>query len=383
MCEKQDIAARRARDLERYHRRAAERKAKGLCPKCGKRPPATHRSQCGVCAAKRRPADLERYHRRTAERVARGLCPKCGKQPPAPDRQLCEPCNEKQKGASRARDARLRAEGKPRRDPARARAYERERSRKERAERQAEGMCTRCGKHPAAEGRASCEPCLEKRRASDRAKYAAGKAAGLPYGGSNIEAKRRAARLKSKRRQKARRDAGLCIRCGKQPPVEGGTTCRPCREKRQAAERRQYHERRAEGLCARCGGPVHDGLSRCGPCAVIEEAGKCPERKNARSRELYAERRARGVCTACGAPSQGASRCAPCAERSYHGSDHFRGVPVWDPSFTVIELETGREIGTFDSEADVAFCLAFEKLSRDQVEVVSDASPMSSFTAWE
>ena len=383
MCEKQDIAARRARDLERYRRRAAERKAKGLCTKCGKRPPAPHRSQCGVCAAKRRPADLERYHRRTAERIARGLCPKCGKQPPAPDRQLCEPCNEKQKGASRARDARLRAEGKPRRDPARARAYERERSRKERAARQAEGTCTRCGKYPAAAGRASCQPCLEKRRASDRAKYAAGKAAGLPYGGSNIEAKRRAARAKSKRRQKARREAGLCIRCGKRAPVEGGTTCRPCREKRQAAERRQYHERRAEGLCARCGGPVLDGLSRCGPCAVIEEASKCPERKNARSRKLYAERRSRGLCTSCGAPSQGASRCGPCAERSYHGSDHFRGIPVWDRSFTIIELETGRELGTFDSEADVAFCLAFEKLSRDQVEVVSDASPMSSFTAWD
>ena len=119
-----------------------------------------------------------------------------------------------------------------------------------------------------------------------------------------------------------------------------------------------------------------------GPCAVIED-GRDPERKNARSRELYAERRARGLCTSCGAPSQGASRCAPCAERSYHRSDYFRGIPVWDPSFTVIELETGRELGTFDSETDIALCLVFEKLRRDQVEVVNDASPMSSFTAWE
>ena len=331
----------------------------------------------------RKQRDRERVARRTAERIAAGLCPRCGERPPAPERSVCDDCAAKRNAASRARDARLRAEGKPRRDPARARAYESERSRKERAARQAEGMCTRCGKHPAAEGRASCEPCLEKRRASDRSKYAAGKAAGLPYGGSNIEAKRRAARLKSKRRQKARREAGLCIRCGKRPPVEGGTTCGPCREKRQAAERRQYHERRAEGLCARCGGPVLNGLSRCAPCAVIEEATMNPARKNARSRELYAERRAAGRCTSCGAPSQGASRCEPCAKRSYENSDHFRGIPVWDPSFTVIELETGRELGTFDSEADVALCLALEKLRRDQVEVVSDASPMSSFTAWE
>ena len=381
MCE-QDIAARRARDLERYHRRTAERRAKGLCLKCGKRPPAPHRSQCGACAEKRRPADRERFHRRTAERTAQGLCPKCGKQPPALDCQLCEPCGEKRNRASRTRDARLRAAGMPRRDPQRAREYERERARRETEARRAAGLCTKCGQAPAVEGRASCEPCLEKRRAGDRASYAAGKAAGLNYGGANAEAKRKSGRLKSKRRQKARREAGLCIRCGKQPPVEGGTTCAPCRDRRQAAERQQYHERRADGLCTRCGGPVLDGLSRCAPCTVIDERSRSPEPKNARSRKLYAERRARGLCTSCGAPSHGAARCAPCAERSYHRSDHFRGIPVWDPSFTVIELDTGQELGTFDSEADVAMCLVFEKLRRDQVEVLNDASPMSFYTAW-
>ena len=60
----------------------------------------------------------------------------------------------------------------------------------------------------------------------------------------------------------------------------------------------------------------------------------------------------------------------------------FRGIPIWDPTWTVIEIATGREVGTFDSEADVAFCLVFEKLGRDQVEVLCDASPMSSCTSW-
>ncbi|MCY3827713.1 MAG: hypothetical protein OXF89_01110 [Rhodospirillaceae bacterium] len=329
-----------------------------------------------------RAADRERFRKRTAARVAQGMCPRCGERPPVPERSLCGPCNEKRNAASRARDARLRAEGKPRRNPGTARQYERERSRREAAERKAAGLCTRCGTEPAAPGRSSCEPCLEKRRAADRARYAAGKAAGLPYGGANADAKRRAGRAKSKRRQKARLEAGLCIRCGQHPPVEDGTTCAPCREKRQAAEKRQYAERRAAGLCTRCGAPVHDGLSRCAPCAVIDEAGRNPERKNARSRKLYAERRAAGLCTACGAPSQGASRCAPCAEKSYHGSAHFRGIPIWDPRWTVVELDTGREHGPFDSEADVALCLAFEKLDRNRVEVVSDASPMASLTSW-
>ena len=69
-------------------------------------------------------------------------------------------------------------------------------------------------------GRRSCEPCLEKRRRADRARYAAGKAAGLPYGGADPEVKRRAGRAKSKRRQKARIKAGLCIRCGARPGAE-------------------------------------------------------------------------------------------------------------------------------------------------------------------
>ena len=47
----------------------------------------------------------------------------------------------------------------------------------------------------------------------------------------------------------------------------------------------------------------------------------------------------------------------------------------------MIEIATGREHGPYDSEADVALCLAFEKLSRDEVEVLADVSPMASLTA--
>ena len=35
MCDHEDIELRRKRDLERYHRQTAERRAKGLCLKCG------------------------------------------------------------------------------------------------------------------------------------------------------------------------------------------------------------------------------------------------------------------------------------------------------------------------------------------------------------
>ena len=331
----QDVEALRAQYRESYHRQTAERRAKGLCVNCGKCPPTPGRTRCEPCAAKKRPGDRARHHRRTAERVARGLCPKCGKRPPAPERSQCQPCLEKDAAAGRARDARLRAAGVPRRDPAREREYERERTRCQTEARREAGLCTACGKVPPVPGRASCEPCLEKRRAWDRAKYAAGKAAGLKYGGADPEARRRAARARSKRRRKAWREAGLCARCGEPPAVEGGTICTPCQEKRRAKERRKYAARRAAGLCTKCGSRAFAGQSYCGPCAVARSARRCTERKNEAARRRYAERKARGLCTDCGEPSQGAARCAPCAERSYHRSAHFKGIPVWDPSWTV------------------------------------------------
>ena len=380
MCD-HDIEARRARDLERYRRRTAERRAQGLCPTCGKRPPAPGRSRCEPCAAKKRPAELARHRRRVAARIAARMCPKCGKRPPAPERRLCGACAEKTNRASRARDARLREAGVPRRDPERTRAYERERARRQAEERRAAGLCAACGKAPAAEGRSRCEPCNEKRRAAERARYETGRAAGKLYGGKPVEVKRRASRAAGSRRRKARIAAGMCTRC-KRPPVEGGATCAPCRQARQAAERRRYAARKAAGRCTRCAGPVFDGLTRCGPCGVLESERRDRERKNAWSRALYRRRRARSECTACGAPSQGAARCAPCAEKSYQGSAWFKGMPAWDPSFTVVELATGETLGTYDSEAEAAAALVFAKLGFEQVEVVTDVNPVMRWAAW-
>ncbi len=229
-----DVEALRAQYRESYHRKVVARREKGLCVTCGKQPPTPGRTRCEPCAAKRRPGDRARHHRRTAERVAAGMCPRCGERPPAPERSQCEPCLAKDAAAGRARDARLRAAGLPRRDPAREREYAREHTRRQTEARKAEGLCTTCGESPAAPGRVSCEPCLERRRASDRAKYAAGKAAGKLYGGADPEVRRRAARARSKRRREAWREAGLCVRCGAPPAVEDGTICTPCLEKRRA-----------------------------------------------------------------------------------------------------------------------------------------------------
>ena len=310
----------------------------------------------------------ERFRRRTAERLAQGLCPKCGKAPPEPDRSLCEACNEKRRIAERARSAKRRAAGPPRyKDPEKARTYERERYRRCAAERLARGLCPKCGNEPLAPERSLCAPCGERRRASERARYAAGKAAGKLYGGRDANRCRRIARERSKRRLHARRDAGRCTRCDRRSPVEGGTTCEPCRQIRRTAEREQHAARRAAGRCVRCA--ARD--DRRGP------------RKNAAARDRYARRRAKWRCTHCGEPSRGSSRCERCARRSYVRSGQHRGLPVWAPSYTVFEIATGEELETCDSLEDVALCLAFARLSEQDVEVVSDASPMATFTSPE
>ena len=324
----------------------------------------------------------ERFRRRVAERRAKGSCVRCGKRPPEPGRTVCAPCAEKRNQASRVRDARLRAAGKPRRDPERARAYERERTRRRAAERLAAGLCAKCGKAPAPPDGRMCDACAEKRRAAERARYAEARAAGKLYGGRDPEPKRRGARANSRKRRRARREDGLCTRCGRRPAAEGGTTCGPCREARQAADRELYASRRAAGLCGRCGGTAADGGSRCAPCAALEAERISPERKNAAARRRYAERRARGLCTDCGQPSQGAARCAPCAKRSHERSAYFRGMPLYPPSFAVFLRGTDECLATFDDEMEVAGFLAFEKLSRDQVEIVADAPEIASYAAW-
>ena len=330
-----------------------------------------------------RAKDRERFRKRVAARRAAGLCPKCGRRPPASDRSTCEPCAEKTRAAGRARDAKLRAESKPRRDMEGARQYERQRSRRQTADRVASGICTKCGKAPAEPDRSLCEPCLVKRRADDRASYARAKAAGRLYGGKDPQVKRKAARIASRKRQETRREAGQCTRCGRRRPVEGGATCEDCREARHAAERELYAARRAAGLCTRCGGSTTDGGSRCAPCAVLEAEHGHPERKNEAARRRYWGRRAAGRCTDCGRPSQGDARCEPCARRSYGHSDYFRGMPVYPPSFTVVLIETDETVATFDDEMEVAAWLAFERLSRDQFEVLVDRSPMQTMTGWE
>ena len=59
----------------------------------------------------RRKYERERHRRRVEERRAMGLCIKCGKDRPAPGRSLCKACLERSRAAERARYARSKVAG--------------------------------------------------------------------------------------------------------------------------------------------------------------------------------------------------------------------------------------------------------------------------------
>ena len=129
---------------------------------------------------KDRERERERHRRRTAERRARGMCPRCGKHPPAPGRTLCATCLERGREAQRARYDRRKAAGDPYggRKPESRRRMARERNRRRRRERTEAGLCVRCGELAPAEGSVVCDTCREARRAEERELYAKRRASG-------------------------------------------------------------------------------------------------------------------------------------------------------------------------------------------------------------
>lgn len=325
--------------------------------------------------ALRRRRDRERARRRTAKRIALGLCPSCGNSPPAPGRAVCETCADKRRAADRARAAKRRKAGIKRIRHPEARKAEFRRARERADQRVARGLCARCGRNPHETDRRLCGDCAQRRRAAERARYRKAKLAGRKYGGKSVSARRSQGRRRSRQRRQIRRDASLCVRCGRQSPVDGGASCEQCLATRRAADQATYRTRREAGLCVRCGITTFQGEALCGPCAVVD-ARRQPGR-NAAARQRYDERKARQLCTHCGkAPSFGASRCEPCASKAYARSEHVRGLPVYGAEFTVVHAATREQLGVFGYWEDVVLCLSFARLSFDEVEVLHEHAPM-------
>ena len=222
-----------------------------------------------------------------------------------------------------------------------------------------------------------CTGCAEKRRAADRARRAKARAEGKQYGGRDPKRCRRADRAGDRRRRRTRQEAELCTSCGLRRPDENRSVCEPCREARRVRDRRRYDARRAAGRCVRCTQPTIGGLSRCGRCLALEKERVCPERESAAGKKRYARRRAQSACVDCGVRTGGTARCPRCAYRSNSRAPERHLAALWPPQISVVDLETGDELGVFETEAEAAACIAFARLRPEQVEIRSNVPLMA------
>lgn len=161
----------RRKALARYQ----ERKAAGICAKCGSQPAEGGFATCLSCRAKNQ-ASSSRYHAKQYQATsALGICTRCRDREAMPGRKICGVCSESFEGYRLAGVAKKRAAG----------------------------VCVKCGgvRH----GASFCRPCQLKYNAAS-------------------------ARL-TKRRRDEWRKAGLCTICGC-PGRKGLTSCLPCAKRR-------------------------------------------------------------------------------------------------------------------------------------------------------
>lgn len=171
------------------------------------------------------------------------------------------------------------------------------------------GICVRCHKNPAEQNRVMCAGCLEKSR---KATF---------------------------ENRKFLKTMGLCPRCGKNKLFGDEKMCLECREKMYAYNKSHRSEtkinyiqkRKDAGLCIKCGkrAPV-TGKTKCAICA-------CSERIRYREYQMRkggdvdrSERPGYGKCYFCGSPISSGKICDKCKERveknlpSSFGNDYWR-----------------------------------------------------------
>ncbi len=340
------IERRRASDRKAARKRRLLRRNRGLCAECGAVAGKPGRRLCAACGKQHREASRLVQRRRRDERREAGLCVRCAENAPAEGNASCDDCLARRRRAYRARIDRRRRRC-PNCQPLTARR-DRDAAKRRREARRAVGLCTVCGQHSAVRGRTACEACL----ADWLAQY--------------------------NRKTLARVAQGLCIRCGKETPEAGFTACEPCwnahRASNLASWRRRAGERRAMQLCIRCGEDLADGQQE------VCEACRETRRRSARRR---ADRlKALGVCVRCGRrPAERGTRdCGPCRDRQR--AYDYRGMPDLRPRYTVIEIATGIDHGSWETVQEVAGALACAKLTLDDVEIITDAAPMAAFRSW-
>lgn len=170
------------------------RKENGLCPRCGQKLDRKGH-YCTKCLKKHN--EYEKENREFYKKL--GICPECRKEKLFGDEKRCISCREKQ--YKRRKD---QMEEQKRKYSENFKKKQKERY-KERSE---NGICTRCGKRKAENGKKKCRICLEKNAEAHRRKR---------FMGMNVK--------------EYRKENHLCFFCGNPTDRETGNICQSCWEK--------------------------------------------------------------------------------------------------------------------------------------------------------
>ena len=155
----------------------------------------------GTFCTKCREKINERNRETRAFYIKMGVCPVCKKNDLIGTEKLCKECAAKKAEiAAKYRDKNREKCNKKHKEYIKAVYYKRKEA----------GICTRCGKRKAREGKTTCPICAEKDAEYHRIRYASAE--------HNVDIPR-----------SERPDHGLCYICG--TPIESGTICETCRER--------------------------------------------------------------------------------------------------------------------------------------------------------
>lgn len=146
--------------------------------------------------------------------------------------------------------------------------------------------------------------------------------------------------MTKKERYEARKAAGLCVKCGKNP-ADGTVKCTECRNKQNAYYRNLTSWRKENNVCIECGTrQAEDGYTMCLVCRMdrreINKRYKTSdaelEHHRIHNKQLYDARKAEHKCVNCGKqmPEKwDKARCPQCrarVNRNQQKSDREKGV---------------------------------------------------------
>lgn len=137
----------------------------------------------------------------------------------------------------------------------------------------------------------------------------------------------------SKTTYENRKKKGLCVKCGKVPPVEGKVMCAECAEKQKIYQQETRKYLQNLGLCPRCGkNKLFGDEKECPECTAMmyEINQRSRERRNVTAMDYYRKDikrlKEQGLCRSCRKRkvAEGHTYCSVCPAKKRERSREYR-----------------------------------------------------------